>query len=124
MAAVGGSLLTATVTAKAQCIGVCRGEVVGILVGIGAGSAAIGVGVTYAVRHNHAIRGCAVAGANGLELESQGGGETYALVGLVDGIKPGERIRVSGKKQEKADGAVRQFLVEKPAKIDGACTAP
>jgi hypothetical protein len=39
----------------------------------------------------------------------------------VAGIKPGDPVRVSGKKGENA-GVPQQFLVEKPAKDYGFCT--
>lgn len=119
-------LATTTVSAKAQfdahCIGVCKGEVVGILVGIGAGGAALGIGTYYAIHHGHSISGCAVSSPSGLQLQSQGDQRTYALIGEVAGINPGDRIRVSGKKEKASTGAPQQFLVEKLAKDYGSCT--
>jgi hypothetical protein len=131
-AAVCALVVTTTMAAKAQtgagwnlgCFGPCKGQIIGLAIGITAVGVGAGIGIHYAIRHNHTVSGCAISGPSGLELQNKGDGQTYALVGLVDGIKPAERIRVSGKKQEKVDGAVRQFLVEKPAKIYGACTAP
>jgi hypothetical protein len=124
-AAICALLGGATLGAKAQIGGIpSKSDIVVAAIGIVAVTAAIGVGTFYAVRHNHAISGCAASGPNGLELQSKGDGTTYALVGELDGIKPGERVRVSGKKQKQRAGAPRQFLVEKLARDYGACTAP
>jgi hypothetical protein len=119
------ALLTATTaTARAQ-VGykLTKGTEVGVaavIAGVGVG---IGLGVYFAVRHNHSLTGCAVSGANGLQLQSQGDQQIYALVGDTAGITPGERIRVSGKRENKSDGVPRQFLVEKLAKDYGFCAA-
>jgi hypothetical protein len=98
-------------------------DVVWIGVGIGAIGAGIGIGVYYAVHHNHSLNGCAVSGANGLELQNKGDQQTYALVGAVNAIKPGERIRVSGKRVKKSSGPTPQFLVESLSKDFGPCPA-
>ncbi len=113
-------LATSSVMAKAQ-IGVSKTQAGWIIVGIAASGAAIGIGVYYAVHHGHSLRGCAVSGADGLQLENQGDGQTYALVGLVAAIKPGERVRVSGKKEKKKGSATQQFLVEKLSRDYGPC---
>ena len=110
------------VIAESPCIGVCKNEVVGILAGIAGGSAAIGIGVYFAFHHGHSITGCTVAGANGIQLQSQGDQQIYALVGDIAGITSGERIRISGKREKKSAGVSRQFLVEKLDKTYGSCT--
>jgi hypothetical protein len=119
-------LATATASTTAQSSspigGVTKSDVVWIGVAVGVIGAGIGIGVYYAVHHGHSLNGCAVSGASGLELQSQGDQHTYALVGEVAGIKPGERVRVSGKKQKKSAGAPQQFVVEKLAKDYGSCT--
>jgi hypothetical protein len=117
--------LTATVPATAQSgtIGISKSDVVWIGVAIGAIGAGIGIGIYYAVHHSHSLTGCAVSGANGLELKNKGDQQTYALVGAVNAIKPGERIRVSGKRVKKTPGPTPQFLVEQLAKDLGPCPA-
>lgn len=126
--AICGFFMTTTVIGRAQtvgqgsCIGACKGEVVGILVGIGAGGAALGIGVYYAVHHSHTLTGCAGTSGSGLQLQSQSDRKTYVLVGEIAGIKPGERVSVSGKK-EKGSGIPQQFLVEKLTRDYGACPA-
>ena len=121
MAAVCALLVSTADTAKAQ-IGVTRTQADWIGVGIAAIGAGIGIGVFYAVHHGHSINGCASSGPNGLELQNRGDRQTYALIGQVADIKPGDRVRVSGKK-EKKDGAPQQFLVEKLNRDFGPCKA-
>jgi hypothetical protein len=124
-AAVCASLVTATLPARAQgCGRDCGGEIVGIGIGIAAGGPALGIGVFYAIHHGHSINGCALSGPDGLELQNRGDQQTYALIGQVADIKPGDRVRVSGKKEKKKAGAPQQFLVEKLSRDFGACTAP
>jgi hypothetical protein len=48
--------------------------------------------------------------------------QSYVLVGEVAGIKPGDRVRVSGKREKKNAGGPQQFLVEKLTKDYGVCT--
>jgi hypothetical protein len=103
--------------------GVTKGDVVWIGVAVAAIGAGIGIGIYYAVHHNHSLTGCAVSGANGLELQNKGDQQTYALVGAVSGIKPGERVRVSGKRAKKSSGPAPQFIVEQVSKDFGPCPA-
>lgn len=112
------------VIAESPCIGVCKNEVVGILAGIAGGSAAIGIGVYFAFHHGHSITGCTVAGANGIQLQSQGDQQTYALIGVVAAVKPSDRIRVSGKKEKQKTSDPQQFLVERLTRDYGPCAAP
>jgi hypothetical protein len=98
-------------------------DVAWIGIAIGAIGAGIGVGIYYAVHHNRSLTGCAASGPNGLELENHGDQQTYSLVGAVSAIKPGDRIRVSGKKVKKSTGPSSQFLVEQLSKDFGPCSA-
>jgi len=126
MVAACALLLAATATAQPQSGtigGVTGGDAVAIGVAIAVIGAGIGFGVFYAVHHGHSLDGCAVSGANGLELQNRGDQQTYALIGDTAGIKPGERVRISGKKEKKSGGAHPQFLVEKLNKDFGACNA-
>lgn len=110
--------LTATHPANAQIVS--KSEVAGVAAAIVGVGAAIGVGIYFAVHANHSASGCTVAAASGLQLQSDQ--QTWSLVGSIAGIKPGERVRVSGKKQKQSGGAPRPFLVEKLAKDYGACS--
>jgi hypothetical protein len=126
---IAGLLLSAflaatTATARAQ-VGyrVTKGTVAGVaavIAGVGVGR---GLGVYFAVRHNDSLTGCAVSNPNGLQLQSKGDQQTYALVGDISGITSAERIGVSGNKERTNTGASRQFLVEKSSKDYGFCAA-
>ena len=59
----------------------------------------------------------------GLELQNKSDKQTYALVGAVNAIKQGERIRVSGKRIKKTAGPTQQFLVEQLSREFGPCQA-
>lgn len=103
--------------------GVTKSDEVWIGVAIAAIGAGIGIGVFYAVHHGQRLTGCAVSRANGLELQNRDDGQTYALVGAVATIKPGERVRVSGKRVKKSAGPTPQFLVDHLSRDYGACPA-
>ena len=45
-----------------------------------------------------------------------------SAIGDVAGIKPGSRVRVSGKKEKEKSSGTAQFLVEKVSKDFGACS--
>jgi hypothetical protein len=103
-------------------IGPSTGEIVGAAVGIAAVGAGIGIGIYFAVKHNHSVTGCAASTAGGMTLTTESDKRTYSLTGDVAGIKPGNRVRVSGKKAKEKSSATPQFLVEKVSKDFGACS--
>jgi hypothetical protein len=103
-------------------IGPSTGEIVGALVGIVAVGAGIGIGIYFVVKHNHSVTGCASSTADGMTLTTDSDKHTYSLVGDVAGIKPGNRVRVSGKKEKEKSTGSTQFLVEKVSKDFGACS--
>ncbi|MGB6690302.1 MAG: hypothetical protein WBE76_20910 [Terracidiphilus sp.] len=119
-------LVTATAPAKAQSGGpiggVTNSDAAWIGVAVGVIGVGIGIGVFYALHHGHSLSGCAVSGSNGIELQNHGDQQTYALIGEVSAIKPGDRVRVSGKKEKKNSGVTQQFLVEKLNNDYGVCT--
>jgi hypothetical protein len=53
-------------------------------------------------------------------LQRDGDQRTYALIGDVSAIKPGDRVRLSGKKKMAAVGS-QPFFVEKLSKDFSAC---
>lgn len=101
-------------------IGPSNGEVVGIAVGIAAVGAAIGIGTYYAIHHSQSITGCILPDADRLQIQSAGDQQIYFLVGELGDLKPGERVRVSGKRVRNGD-VPRQFLVQKVNKHYGLC---
>lgn len=114
-------LIALTATAKAQIGSVSKGDAAWIGVAVGAIGAGIGIGIYYAFHHGHSLNGCAVSDSDGLQLQNRGDGQTYALTGEVAAIKPGDRVRVSGKKAKKNGDAAQHFVVEKLSKDYGAC---
>lgn len=124
-AAVCALLITAIAPLTAQSStpigGVTNSDVVWIGVAIGAIGAGVGIGIYYAVHHGNSLNGCAVSGSDGLQLQNRGDGQTYALTGEVAAIKPGDRVRVSGKKPRQSGGGAREFVVERLTKDYGAC---
>src|ERR1700760_3974082 len=88
------------------------GEIVGVAVGIAAIGAAIGIGVYFAIKHNHSVTGCAASTADGMTLTTESDKHTYSLIGDVAAIKPGNRVRVSGKKSKEKSAGRSQFMVE------------
>ena len=101
-------------------IGPSTGEIVGALVGIAAVGAGIGIGIYFVVKHNHSVTGCARSTPDGMTLTTESDKHTYSLIGDVAGIKPGNRVRVSGKKAKEKSSGTAQFLVEKGSTDFGA----
>jgi hypothetical protein len=95
-----------------------------IVAGVAGGGAAIGILIYFALSRPPSIKGCAVTGPNGLELKNEGDGQTFQLLGITSDVKPGDRVRVQGKKKKaigKSSSGNPTFLVEKLAKDYGAC---
>ena len=81
-----------------------------IVVSIVAVTAVLTVGVVLLVKHHPALKGCAMNGKDGLEL-TDADGQSFSLIGDTAAVKPGDRVRLSGKKQ-KASAGSRRFIVE------------
>ena len=82
------------------------------------------VGVILVVHYKPAtVKGCVVSGPNGLELTNNSDKLTYELTGATSAIKPGEVIKVKGKKKHSKDSANPTFTVKALSKDYGACTA-
>jgi hypothetical protein len=109
--------------ADAQSIGgpiVSKSDIVLIFVAVAAVGAAIGVGVYFAVRQPPSITGCVVSGSGGLTLQNESDHQTFLLMGDTGAVKPGDRVRVKGKKKKDSAGN-RSFLVDQVKKDYGAC---
>jgi hypothetical protein len=109
--------------AKAQQIGISKGQVVGIFVGVIAIPIVIGT-VLYFVLRQPRLTGCVVQSANGIELMNEGDSQAYLLSGTTTDIKAGERVKITGKKQKKNASGPRPLLVTSLKKDYGACKAP
>jgi hypothetical protein len=106
-----------TKPADAGIAGASNGKTAGVLIALVGVGVLIGVGVYVAVHHGHSLKGCASSGAAGLQVLNEGNQKTYLLSGNVDGIKPGNRIGVSGTKSHGGQG----FVVAKLSKDYGLC---
>lgn len=86
---------------------------------------AVVIGATlYFVLRQPRFTGCVVQTADGLELTSEGGSQTYLLSGDTTGFKVGERIKITGKKQKKNASGPRPLLVTSLKKDYGVCKVP
>jgi hypothetical protein len=101
------------------------GKAIGIGVGAAAGAA---VGIALLVRHHHKassealLIGCAQPASNGINLKSDGDGETYLLVSNGKQIQPGERVELKGVVKDDQSGA-RAFRVRNVLTDFGACSS-
>ena len=73
-----------------------------VIVGIVVASVAVGVGVSLLVLHEKhkktSITGCITSGESGVSLTDEKDNRSYRLAGLMEGIKPGERMTLEGKR--------------------------
>jgi hypothetical protein len=110
-------LFTGTREAKADSL---QNQVILAFVGVAVAAAAITVGIVYAVRHNPSLKGCVEDGPGGLQIRNEGDSRTWTLLGDTAQVKPGERVRVSGKKKKVGSGESPELIVEKLNKDYGA----
>ena len=91
---------------------------------IGVGAVVVGTVVLIEVHHSHhTVKGCVFSGQNGIEVQTQGGMETYALAGETANIKVGDLVRFHGTKGKKVKGSAGNptFSVEKVSRDYGPC---
>lgn len=117
------SLLPTNIPARASSS--LQTDVNGIVGGAIAISAAIVVvAVVLVVHHKPAtVKGCVASGRNGLELTDGSDKLTYELAGATSDLKPGEVVKVKGKKKHGKGGAPSTFTVKELSKDYGACPA-
>jgi hypothetical protein len=118
--AICACLLPLNITARADQL---QTDANWIIAGVAATGAAVGVGIYYALHHPASIKGCVASGSGGLELQNESDRQMYQLLGMTTDVKPGNRVRVTGKKKKASNGAAgnTSFLVEKLSKDYGAC---
>ena len=112
--------LTTTKPANAGIAGASDGKTAGVLIALVGVGVLIGVGVYFAVHHGHSVKGCASSGSGGMQLINESDHRTHELAGDLDGIKAGNRVRISGNKK-KLSGNTRQFVATKLSKDYGLC---
>jgi len=77
--------------------GVGTGTIAGVTVGVVAGVAVIAsVAIHYSKKRT--ITGCVNSGANGMTVTDEKDKHIYALSGNTTGIKPGDRMKLQGRK--------------------------
>lgn len=92
---------------------------IGAIVGA---TALVVVAVILIVHHKPAtVKGCVASGPNGLEVVDSSDKLTYELNGGVTDIKPGELVKVKGKKKVGKGGSPTTFTVTELSKDYGAC---
>jgi hypothetical protein len=79
-----------------------------IVIGVAAAAAVVAVLITVLVLHHNrsqskTITGCVASGESGMSLIDEKDKKTYALSGDTAGIKPGDRMKLQGKKVKLAD---------------------
>jgi hypothetical protein len=79
--------------------------------------------IVHSAHHSQNVTGCALAGADGLTLQSEGDQQTYLLTGDTVGIKAGDRVKLKGKKKAKDATGSRHFVVDQFKKDYGTCRA-
>jgi hypothetical protein len=118
-------LLPLSCPAKAETLKTAADQIV---IGIVAVAGAITVGVIFAIHHHNMefVRGCAASGPDGLALQNEGDQKTFQLLGKTADVKPGDRVRVKGKrvKSTKGSNSNPTFQVEKLANDYGVCKVP
>jgi hypothetical protein len=100
-----------------------KGKTALVAAAISAVGAAIGLGIYFAIRQSHVMRGCVVTGPNGLELQKAGGDQTFLLLGAIKGVTPGDRIKVHGSRKKQVAGVTDRpsFVIDKVDKDYGTC---
>jgi hypothetical protein len=97
-------------------IGPSGAQVAGAAVGV---AAVIGI-VLYLTLHKPSITGCIRSGNGTNTLHDQNDNLDYILVDATSGLKPGERVKLLGKKKKDKEGNVT-FRVKKLKHDYGPC---
>jgi hypothetical protein len=97
----------------------------GTIVGVIAAAAAFVVVSTILVIHyskKRSVTGCVAAGANGMIVTKEGSNRTYLLAGNTVGIKPGDRMKLHGRKA-RSSGPEKALVwdTEKVTRDYGVC---
>ena len=100
---------------------VSNGTIAGVIVGVVAGVAVVAI-VAIHYSKKRTITGCINSGANGMTVTDEKDKQIYALSGNTTGIKPGDRMKLQGKKV-KSKGADKTIVWEAKAvaKDFGVC---
>lgn len=95
-----------------------------IVIGIVVASVAIVVAIVLVVRHEASYRGCVSSSPDGLEFTGVGSQTAYQLSGDTTGLRPGELVRLKGKKKSaRGSGNHPTLIVTRIGRDYGACPA-
>jgi hypothetical protein len=111
------------IPAKAQSSGkiVSNGTIAGVIVGVVAGAAVVTI-IAIHYSKKRSITGCVNSAANGMTITDEKDKQTYALSGDTTNIKPGDRMRLQGKKaKSKATDATIVWETRKVTNDFGVC---
>src|ERR1700687_129981 len=109
--------------AEAQNSGkiVSNATIAGVIVGVVAGVAVIAI-VAIHYSKKRTITGCVKSGGSGLTFTDEKDKQIYALSGATTGIKPGDRMKLQGKKVKSRDPSQPlEWETKKVAKDFGVC---
>ena len=110
------------VQAQSGHIGPSTGTIVGAIVGVAAALVVVTVIVIHSSSKNRAISGCVDSTENGLRVANEKDKKIYGLSGNTAGIKPGNRVKLHGKKVKSNDANKPPIWeVRDVAKDFGAC---
>ena len=100
----------------------------GIVITIAATTAAVTIAafVTLSTLHHHrkkiVVTGCVIAGDKGMTVTDEEDRKTYLLSGDMTGIKPGDRMKVEGKRTKtKSPDKTRVWEAKEVVKDLGVC---
>ena len=100
---------------------VSNGTIAGVIVGVIAGVAVVTI-VAIHYSKKRTITGCVNSGASGMTVTDEKDKQIYALSGDTTNIKPGDRMRVQGKKAKlKGPDKTLVWEAKKVTKNFGVC---
>jgi hypothetical protein len=100
---------------------VSNGTIAGVIVGVVAGVVVVTI-VAIHYSKKRTITGCVNSGANGMTVTDEKDQQSYALSGDTTNIKPGDRMRLQGKKaKSKATDKTLVWEAIKVTKDFGVC---
>lgn len=109
------------VPVEAQSSGkiVSNGTIIGVVVGVVAGVAVLAI-VAIHYSKKRTITGCVASGSSGMTLTDEKDKQIYALSGDTTNIKPGNRVRLQGKKA-KSNNKTLVWEAKEVTKDFGVC---
>jgi hypothetical protein len=101
--------------------GVSSGEIAGIVAGVVVPVVVIAVVLFHRSSKSRTITGCIVAAQSSFTVANEKDRRVYALSGNIAGVKPGERMRLQGRKIDSSGSNPLGWEVSQIQKDYGAC---